>query len=167
MGICFTLTFLPCLLFSGPLIEGFDKTNVLGFGTAINGFIVMLHSMVMDAREAMVLISLAGICQGFCVSLSYQIVTEFFAPKYKTKAFVLFSISKQASDSILFLTPLLISATGWRMAWAICGGVGIIGGMLLVFTISEPIKRQDIVLTKNCASARVIAIEAEEFLNTT
>ena len=68
-------------------------------------------------------------------------MTEFFAPKYRTKAYFVFSISKQLSESIKFLTPLLISATGWRMSWIIGGGIGVVTGLLLVFTVSEPVQK--------------------------
>lgn len=81
-------------------------------------------------------------------SLYYTLVTEFFEDYWKTKAFFIFSMSKQVGDSVRYLTPLLISQFGWRMAWIIGGSVGALNGFLLVFTVIEP-KRQEAILLSN------------------
>lgn len=83
------------------------------------------------------------------VSLTYQLVTEYFAPKYRTRAYFSFSISKQLSESIKYLTPILISTFGWKISWMIGGGIGVVSGLLLVLTVSEPNEKKEIILTSN------------------
>ena len=46
VGLWFTVTFIPCMLFGGPLIVDYNKTNVLGWCTAMNGLVTALHSIV-------------------------------------------------------------------------------------------------------------------------
>ena len=61
VGLWSTVTFVPCLLLGGPLIEGFKKTNVLGWCTALSGAVTVLHAFVTQMWEAQVLIALSGI----------------------------------------------------------------------------------------------------------
>lgn len=61
VGLWFTITFIPCLLLGGPLIEGYKKTNVLGWCTAISGVVTVMHAMVTHAWQAQILIALAGL----------------------------------------------------------------------------------------------------------
>jgi sugar phosphate permease len=73
--------------------------------------------------------------QGISSALCYLLVFEFFEEKYKVKAFFAFSVAKQLGDSVRYLTPILISATGWRNTWIIGGGFSVFVGLLIVFTV--------------------------------
>lgn len=91
-------------------------------------------------------------------------MSEFFAPRHKTRAYYAFSISKQLGETVKYMTPILISWTGWRMAWMIGGGFGIIIGVLLIITVQEPHQQKQIVLTKDKSVAKEIFKEADEHL---
>jgi predicted MFS family arabinose efflux permease len=47
------------------------------------------------------------------------------------------------------MTPILIQMVGWRAAWMVCGGFGIITGLLMILTVYEPRDVNAIVLTKD------------------
>jgi hypothetical protein len=65
-------------------------------------------------------------------------VTEYFEERYWTRAYFSYSILKQIGDSARFMTPVLISSTGWRITWMIGGAFGVGTGLLMVFTMVEP-----------------------------
>jgi hypothetical protein len=44
-GFFFTITFIPCLLFGGPIISGFKKTNVLGWSCFLWSVAAVLHGL--------------------------------------------------------------------------------------------------------------------------
>jgi predicted MFS family arabinose efflux permease len=45
-----------------------------------------------------------------------------------------FSVFIQFADSAKYLSTNLISAVGWKNSWYIFGGLGILCGVLLIFT---------------------------------
>lgn len=90
-----------------------------------------------------------GLVQGLSASIYYLLVTEFFDPKYKTKAFFAFSVSRQVADSVKFMTPLLINKFGWRLAWNIGGGFGASIGLMIAFTVRVPKQPTQIVLSND------------------
>jgi sugar phosphate permease len=88
-----------------------------------------------------------GFFEGISAATTHYLVTEYFSTKYKTRAYFAYSVSKQLGDSIRFMTPVLISVTGWRVAWMIGGGCGMVIGLLLVLTVEEPIDKNAILIS--------------------
>lgn len=102
------------------------------------------------------MIAVCGVLQGLSVSIAFQFVTEFFPTRYKTKAFYIFSTSEFLGESMKFMTPILIASTGWRTAWGIGGSFGLITGLLLAFTVSEPVSKKELVLSSGNQPQQII-----------
>jgi sugar phosphate permease len=79
-----------------------------------------------------------GLFQGMSGALSYTLITDFFAPRNRVRAFFVFSILSQLGDTARFMTPNIITLTGYKVAWFIIGGFGIISGALILLTVVEP-----------------------------
>jgi sugar phosphate permease len=100
-------------------------------------------------------------------ALTHQLVTEYFNKKLKTRAYFAFSVSKQLGDSIRFMTPVLISVTGWRVAWMIGGGISALVGLLIVFTIEEPVNKNSILISNEKVKNKDVKEQANKVLEST
>lgn len=145
----FSITFIPCLLLSGPIISDWNRIRTLGWCTIGWGCASVAHGFAWDMWILQVCAMIIGFFSGTSAALTHQLVTDFFEKKYWTKAYFAFSILRQLGDSARFMTPVLIGATGWRTAWSIGGAFGILNGILLILTVSDPQNQNILILTKN------------------
>lgn len=147
--VYFGITFIPSLLLGGPIIQSCNRSNFLGMSTVIWGACSILHAFATRMWMLYILIAIIGMLSGLSASLTHQLVTEYFEEKYWTRAYFAYSILKQIGDSARFMTPVLIKYTGWRMAWIIGGGFGVVSGLLMVFLVAEPKVPSTMVVSSN------------------
>jgi len=69
---------------------------------------------------------------------TYSLITDFFAPQQRVKAFFAFSIFQQLGDTFQFMTTSIITNYGWKKTWWICGMFAVVNGLIIVLTIVEP-----------------------------
>lgn len=132
------ITFIPALLLGGPIVNNWNRSSTLGWCTFIWGGCSCLHGIAWNMEILYGLSAMIGFVQGLSSALVYTLVSEYFEDRYKLKAYYAFSILMQLGDSARYITPILIEYVGWRVSWYIGGGVGVVTGLLLVFTVPEP-----------------------------
>ncbi len=68
----------------------------------------------------------------------YSLIADFFPVEQRTDAFSVYAILTVIGDTISALSINLISVTGWRGAFQVCGSFGIATALLGIFTVDEP-----------------------------
>jgi MFS family permease len=131
----YSITFVPALLFLGPLTGNFNKKLTVGLTCIAWGVCTVLHAYAENRFHLYILFALIGLFQSVGTPIVYVLITDYFEPRLRVKAFFVFSILSQLGDPIRFMTSQLITLFGWKQAWVICGLFGIIPGALCVFTI--------------------------------
>ena len=74
---------------------------------------------------------------------TFSLLSDLFPPQHKTKMFFVYSILSQLGDTITLLTLQVIRLFGWKMTFKICGGFGMVSGLLGLFFFIEPMREQD------------------------
>lgn len=138
IGLVFTLAFVPTLLFVAPLSGNWNRKLTVGLSSIGWGVCIFLHAFATTKYELYFLFALVGVFQSVGNPLTYILITEYFEPKARVRAFFVFQILAQLGDTIIFLNTDLITMFGWRNSWMICGMFAIIPGVLCTFTIIEP-----------------------------
>lgn len=80
-----------------------------------------------------------GLFSGMIEAILYNIIGDFFLPKLRTKALLIFAIFMGFLFPMSFGVPMLIKlCKSWRTAWFILGGITIFLGFLMLTTVKEP-----------------------------
>lgn len=85
--------------------------------------------------------TLLGFFGGAVEQVHYNIVGDFFEPKYRVRAYIVFTMVTLLHYPILYLIPNLIHIVKWRPAWQIIGGTTMGLGVLTLLTVREPSKQ--------------------------
>ena len=142
-GLMYSLAYCPMLLFVNPLTESWNRKLTIGITCTCWGICSCLHALTLNIYVLYLLIFLIGFFQSMAGPMTYTLITDFFSPKYRVKAFFAFSVLQQLGDPFKFMTQNLITAFGWKKAWFFVGGFGIMAGLLTLLTLTEP-KRKEI-----------------------
>ena len=146
-GFVYSAAFVPTLLLTAPVSATWNRKLTVGLSSIGWGLCIMLHAFAHNKYHFFILFSLTGALHSLGSPLTFILITEYFEPRARVRAFFVFSILSQLGDPIIFLTTDLISMFGWRNTWIICGLSSIIPGVLCTLTVSEP-SRQDEVTIK-------------------
>ena len=134
-GLMNMVTYCPMLLLAGPLVENWNRKLVIGVTCIGWGTCTVLHAFATKMTTLYILMSFIGFFQGIYGPVVYSIITDFFPPEKRVRAFFIFSLLQQLGDTMRFLTSPMIRAFGYKMAWWVCGGFGISTGILMLTTV--------------------------------
>lgn len=132
------VSYCPMLLIAGPLVEPLNRKLVVSFTCIGWGVATVAHAYATEMWHLYVLMITMGLLQGIYGPVVYSIITDFFPPEKRTRAFFIFSLLQQLGDTLRFLTSPMIRLLGYKVAWMCCGGFGIVTGLLMLFTVIEP-----------------------------
>jgi sugar phosphate permease len=79
-----------------------------------------------------------GLAQSMSGPPTYSLITDFFPPRYRVKAFFAFSIMQQIGDTMQYLTSNLITAMGWRNTYFVIGIYAMAMGLTCIIFVKEP-----------------------------
>lgn len=71
-GISFTITFIPCLLFAGPIIADWPQVRTFGVCLTLQGILICLHGSAQAMWELLVYSFTTGILQGISAAIVHQ-----------------------------------------------------------------------------------------------
>jgi MFS family permease len=82
-----------------------------------------------------------GVGEAGGVAPSYSLISDYFPPKERARAFAVFSFGIPVGSAAGILFGGLIAARiDWRMAFVVCGAVGLVLAPLMAFTVREPVR---------------------------
>ena len=142
-GLMNMLTYCPMLLLAGPLVENWNRKFVIGVCCIGWGLCTVAHAFATSMTTLYILMLGIGLLQGIYGPVVYSIITDFFPPEKRVRAFFVFSLLQQLGDTMRFLTSPMIRAFGYKVAWWVCGCFGIATGILMLFTVGEPARQSE------------------------
>jgi MFS family permease len=82
-----------------------------------------------------------GVGEAGGVAPSYSLISDYFPPAERARAFAVFSFGIPVGSAAGILFGGLIAARiDWRMAFIVCGAVGLVLAPLMAFTVREPVR---------------------------
>jgi MFS family permease len=81
---------------------------------------------------------MVGVFQAACNPPAYSIIADNFHPSVRTRATSIYSLGIYIGGALSSLTGLMISGVGWRLSFAIIGGIGVVAGVIGLFLLKEP-----------------------------
>jgi MFS family permease len=91
-GLMYSVTFVPALLFVGPLSGNWNRKLTVGVSSIGWGLCIFLHAYAQNKYHLFILFALVGLFQSIGNTLTYVLITEYFEPKARVRAFFIFSI---------------------------------------------------------------------------
>ena len=79
-----------------------------------------------------------GLFQAFCGPASYSLIADYFPPKSRTTAIAIYVFGYDAGGGLSSLVIPIIGKYGWRFAYLVTGGVGVVIGVLALIIIGDP-----------------------------
>lgn len=109
VGFWYSILYCPSLLFLSPITEGWNRKFLIGLTCMTWGFLSFLNAYAHSMSTMYVLRLGIGLAQSMSCPPTYTLITDFFPPKYRVKAFFAFSIMQQIGDTMQYLTSNLIT----------------------------------------------------------
>ena len=81
-----------------------------------------------------------GFFEAFCGPPSYSLIVDYFPPEVRTTANAIFAFGIYVGCFLSNMILVMISAVGWRWAYAITGFVGVFFGILVLILVKDPIR---------------------------
>ena len=92
VGFWYSILFCPSLLFVSPITENWNRKMLIGMTCTSWGLLSYMNSYAYDMPTMYVLRLFIGLAQSMSGPPTYSLITDFFPPKYRVKAFFAFSI---------------------------------------------------------------------------
>lgn len=138
VGFWYSILFCPSLLLISPLTEKWNRKYLIGTTCMFWGLFSFLNGFATNMPVMYVLRLGVGLAQSMSGPPTYSLITDFFPPRYRVKAFFAFSIMQQVGDTMQYLTSNLITGMGWRNTWFVIGIYGFSMGLMCVLFVKEP-----------------------------
>ena len=81
-----------------------------------------------------------GAFEAFCGPPAYSLIADYFPPEIRTTAIAIYNLGIYIGNALSSLIVILIEKFGWRKAYIITGGVGIIFALLCLLFVVDPIR---------------------------
>jgi MFS family permease len=138
MGVYNSVLYAPMTLLVGGFTDKVNRKNLILSSCFVGGFFTLANAFVTDINYIIVLRISMGFISSLFQPASYSIINDYFPPTSRTKAFFIYQILGTFADIIQFESLPIISLVGWRGAYMICGGLGIITPIIGVTFLKEP-----------------------------
>lgn len=79
-----------------------------------------------------------GIFQSLFNPCAYSIIAEYFHPDHRTLANSLFNSGIYLGGALASFSNVMIVKGGWRLAYGVTGGIGIVIGIISLVIVREP-----------------------------
>ena len=134
----YSLTFAPLLLFVGHLSDTWNRKLMIGICCFLWGLISYANSYVYELYYLYTYRLLLGLVQAFTGPALYSIISDFFPPHLKVRAFFIYATLQQLGDTLTFFTINIISWIGWRTTYKVIGIYSAVFGVICLLFVKEP-----------------------------
>lgn len=139
-GVLFTSLFSITVLFSGVLADNCSRRLLLAFAAMLWSMTSLTTSISQTFSEVALSRIMLGFFEAFCGPPSYSLIVDYFPPEVRTTANAIFAFGIYVGNALSNMIIVMISAVGWRWAYAITGFVGIFIGFLVLIIVKDPIR---------------------------
>lgn len=150
VGTYYNLGFYPALLLVAPFMGSFNRKVVIGLSSVIWGAAMLYQGHVTRIEELYAMSTIQGFFAATVEQVAYNIVGDFFEPRYRMRAYISFTMITLLHYPIIFLIPELIHQVKWRQAWNLIGGISMGAGLMMLITVQGPGK--SVVIKNNNSS---------------
>lgn len=81
-----------------------------------------------------------GFFEAFCGPPAYSLIVDYFPPEVRTTANAVYAFGIYVGNALSSLIIVMITALGWRWAYAITGIFGIVIGFLVLLIVKDPVR---------------------------
>ena len=99
-----------------------------------------MNSYVYEIEMLILYRILLAIFHALFIPASYSMVIDLFPSEIRFKAFLYYSVLIELGDTLSGFTLILITYSGWRWAFKICGIFGFTISLLMLLIIKEPLR---------------------------
>lgn len=138
MGGYNSMLYAPMTLLVGGYTDKVNRKNLILSSCFIGGFVTLANAYTTNLSVVIGLRIAMGFFSSLFQPASYSIINDYFPPAKRTKAFFIYQILGTFADIIQFQSLPLIGLVGWRKAYMICGGLGIITPIIGLTFLREP-----------------------------
>ena len=139
-GVLFTSLFSVTVLFSGVLSDNCSRRLLLAFAAILWSSTSITTAISQTYGEVALSRMMLGFFEAFCGPPSYSLIVDYFPPEVRTTANAVFAFGIYVGAALSNMILIMISAVGWRWAYAITGLVGIFIGFLVLIVVKDPIR---------------------------
>ena len=132
------LLFGTANLFTGVLADMISRKWMLCLAGIAWSFTSIGTGLSNKFWELCIMRVLLGLLEACLVPTVYSLISDFFPPEKRTLANSIYSMGMFIGTALENLTVIIINAIGWRGAYFIVGGFGIVVGLIGIAVIKEP-----------------------------
>ncbi len=140
-GLYFALFYCFISVPIGWLADKTNRVKVLSLACAVWSAATMACGMARNYPELAIARMTSGFGEAGGVPPSYAIISDYFPPNQRGRALGLYNLGPPigAALGVAFGASIAVSL-GWRYAFLILGGVGVVAALALVLMVREPSK---------------------------
>jgi MFS family permease len=140
-GIAFALLYASLGIPIALLADRFNRVWIVTFSLALWSAFTALCGVAQGFWQLFLFRTGVGIGEAGGVAPSYSLISDYFPPAERARAFAVFSFGIPVGSAAGILFGGLIAARiDWRMAFFVCGFAGLVLAPLLAFTVREPVR---------------------------
>ena len=140
-GIAFALLFATLGIPIALLADRFNRVRIITFALALWSAFTALCGFAQSFGQLFLCRIGVGVGEAGGVAPSYSLISDYFPPQERARAFAVFSFGIPVGSAAGILFGGLIAARiDWRMAFYVCGIAGLLLAPLLAFTVREPVR---------------------------
>jgi MFS family permease len=140
-GIAFALLYASLGIPIALLADRFNRVWIVTGSLALWSAFTALCGVAQGFWQLFLFRIGVGIGEAGGVAPSYSLISDYFPPAERARAFAVFSFGIPVGSAAGILFGGLIAARiDWRMAFFVCGIAGLVLAPLLAFTVREPVR---------------------------
>ena len=127
----------------GMIADRYSRKAVLIWGTGVWGLWTLMIGFVQNYQQILILTVISGIGLVALHSPLNSLISDLFKEEERGKAFgIIRTISIVGTVTAILLLGCLAeaSATGWRIAFWLFGGLSVLSGLLIWLFVEEPVR---------------------------
>lgn len=161
-GIAFALLFASLGIPIALLADRFNRVWIVTAALALWSAFTALCGFAQAFGQLFLFRIGVGIGEAGGVAPSYSLISDYFPPAERARAYAVFSFGIPVGSAAGILFGGLIAARiDWRMAFLACGVAGLVLAPLMAFTVREPARGR-----LDPSGARTAAVPLREVLRT-
>ena len=140
-GIAFALLYASLGIPIAWLADRFNRVWIVTLALALWSAFTALCGFAQGFWQLFLSRVGVGVGEAGGVAPSYSLISDYFPPQERARAFAVFSFGIPVGSAAGILFGGLIAArVDWRMAFIVCGVAGLLLAPLMAFTVREPVR---------------------------
>jgi len=170
VGPIFIVIFTFSGIFLGIAADLYNRKLLLGMAVIFWSLMTILTGLVKQYWQLILLRIALGIGEAGCTPFAVSLIGEYFSEIHRGTALGIYNWGIYMGYSMSyaignFITERNILNQGWRWSYYICGIPGVFFGILILLTVKEPSRSQQVVISNESESDEDEANEQVESLS--